>query len=103
MNALFADVAVQAAERSGSTIDEAVVLANLFVIGLACFFGLVIGLLAIRKHRSFWLWGVFGAATFLIAGIALAFVSILCPKCKEPLTNKQWNDRLCPHCGDLRT
>ena len=57
---------------------------------------------ALRKHRNPWLWGLFGMLTFLIAGIALACVSFLCPTCKESLTNKQWKDRNCPNCGDLR-
>ena len=83
-------------------MDDGQILANLFLFGLASFFGLIIGLLALRKHRNPWLWGLFGALTFLIAGIALACVSILCPKCKESLTNKQWKDRKCPNCGDLR-
>mgnify|MGYP001587554053 CR=1 FL=1 len=84
-------------------MNEGQILANLFLLGLASFFGLVIGLLALRKHRNPWLWGIFGAFTFLIAGIALACVNILCPKCKEPLTNKQWTTKTCPNCGDLRT
>ena len=82
-------------------MNEGQVLAQLFLLGLAGFFGLVIGLMALRKNRSFWLWGLFGALTFLIAGIALACVSFLCPKCQQPLTNEQWRDRQCPHCGKL--
>ena len=75
--------------------------AKLALFGLACIFGLVIGIMAIRKNRSFLLWGFFGFFTFLVAGIALAFSSYLCPKCKKSLTNQQWRDRTCPTCGKI--
>lgn len=83
-------------------MNEGLVLVNLAILGAATFFGLVIAVLAKRKNRTAWLWGLCGSITFLFAGIALACVSILCPRCKEPLTNKQWHEKSCPNCGDLR-
>ncbi|RKY25225.1 MAG: hypothetical protein DRP83_06490 [Planctomycetota bacterium] len=57
-------------------------------LGFAAFLGAIIGLMAVMKNRSFWPWALFGTCSFLIAGIAIAFVSALCPKCRKPLTNK---------------
>ncbi len=71
------------------------------LLGLAGFFGIVTGFLALRKNRSCWLWALVGAITFPIGAVALACVSFLCPKCRRPLANKEWKDQRCPNCGDL--
>lgn len=84
-------------------MDQTTVLVNLVILGFVTFFGLVIAWLAKRKNRSPWLWGIVGSITFLFSGIALACVSILCPRCREPLTNKEWNERSCQNCGSLKS
>jgi hypothetical protein len=71
------------------------------VLGLAGFFALVAGSIALRKNRSCWLWALVGATTFFVGGIAVACVRFLCPKCRRPLTNTEWKDQRCPSCGDL--
>jgi MFS family permease len=63
--------------------------------------GLIIGLLAKRKNRNPWAWGLIGGL-FLLAGLLLlAFMPYLCPKCEQPITNEEWKSRNCPRCGDI--
>jgi len=62
-------------------------------------FGLIIGLLAERKNRNFWAWAIIGGAIWVPALIVLSFKSILCPKCKNPITNQEWKERKCPRCN----
>jgi len=83
-------------------MDDDLILANLIILGMATVFGLITGFLARRKHRNKWLWGLCGALTFPVTGVALACVSILCPQCREPLANEQWKDKACPYCGSLQ-
>ena len=71
------------------------------VLGLAGFFAIVTGSIALRKNRSSWLWAILGAATFFIGGIAIVCARVLCPKCRRPLAKNEWRDQRCPNCGDL--
>ncbi len=71
--------------------------------GILAMLGLIMALLARRKHRNPWLWGTSGFFLFPIAIWVLAFMGYLCPMCKQALTKKQWKERICPDCGDLRT
>jgi hypothetical protein len=64
------------------------------------FFVVLTGSLAARKNRSALAWGLFGLIP-LIALLVLAFMPYLCPKCKHSITNKEWKNRTCPHCGDI--
>lgn len=68
-------------------------------------FGTTIGLLAARKNRNGWAWGVIGGFACLVAPslIALMFMPYLCPKCQHKLSNQEWHKRNCPHCGDIRS
>jgi ssDNA-binding Zn-finger/Zn-ribbon topoisomerase 1 len=62
---------------------------------------LIIGLLAARKNRSGWGWGLIGGL-FLIPGLlVLMFMSYLCPKCRQSITNAEWKTRTCPRCGNV--
>ena len=63
--------------------------------------GVIIGLLAARKNRNGWAWGLIGGWFLLFGLLVLAFLPYLCPKCKESLTNKSWKSRTCPRCGDI--
>jgi len=62
-------------------------------------FGTIIGLLAARKNRNGWTWGIIGGIFWLPAIIALCFMHFLCPKCKAPMTNQEWKSKKCPRCG----
>ena len=66
-------------------------------------FALVIGLLAARKNRNPWAWGLLGGLSYMIALAVLAFMPYLCPRCRRPLTNSEWKERRCPACGCLET
>ena len=67
--------------------------------------GLIIGLLAVRKHRNGWGWGIIGGLSCIggyfcvIPFIVLCFVNFLCPECKSPMTNQEWKQKKCPRCG----
>jgi hypothetical protein len=63
--------------------------------------GLIIGLLAARKNRNPWAWGLIGGLSSIVGLIILAFMPYLCPKCEKPITNKEWKNRSCPRCGDI--
>lgn len=65
-------------------------------------FGLVVGLLAWRKNRNPWLWGLGGAISLVIALLILAFLPYRCPKCGRSLTNKQGIAKECPGCGSFK-
>lgn len=61
-------------------------------------FGTIIGLLAARKNRNGWLWGIIGGFFWVPSLIVLCFMNFLCPNCKKPLTNQEWKERKCPRC-----
>jgi len=64
--------------------------------------GTAVGLLAKRKNRNPWLWGIAGILTLPIALLVLAFMPYKCPKCNQSLTNKQGSDKECPQCGSFK-
>jgi len=67
-------------------------------------FAVLVGLLAKRKNRSLILWGLVGGLppyNWIIAFILLAFLPFLCPRCRGRMNKRQWNERICPHCGPL--
>ena len=75
------------------------VLGYLAVVGVvAGFFGLVLGLLAKRKNRNPWAWGVVGALALLPGAIVLMFMPYLCPRCRRSITNKEARAGTCPSC-----
>ena len=78
---------------------DAATLGKLFA---ALIWGLVVGLLAKRKNRSPWGWGVAGALSWIIALLVLAFMPYKCPKCKQSITNDQGRDKNCPTCGSFQ-
>lgn len=63
-------------------------------------FVVLTGWLAARKNRNRWTWGLFGMFP-IFALLILAFMPYLCPKCRQSLSNKEWENRTCPTCGDL--
>ncbi len=62
---------------------------------------LIIGLLAARKNRSGWAWGLIGGLALLPGLLVLMFMPYLCPKCRKSLSNKEWKGRTCPRCGSI--
>ena len=70
----------------------------LVIVGLYGFFGLVLGLLAKRKNRNPWAWGLLGALALLPGAIVLMFMPYLCPCCRRSITNKQARADQCPSC-----
>lgn len=74
---------------------------------VAIIWGAIVSLLAKRKNRNPWAWGLCGAAgalTWLIpllALLVLAFTPYQCPKCKQSLTNKQAKGKICSACGSF--
>lgn len=64
--------------------------------------GLFAGLLAKRKNRNPWGWGIAGALSFLVALLILAFMPYKCPKCDQSLTNDQGKEEDCPSCGSFK-
>lgn len=76
--------------------DDPIVLVYGFSYGLSA---LVLGWLAARKNRDRWAWGLIGGFFCVPCLIALACLPYLCPKCKRPLTNGEWERRECPTCG----
>lgn len=62
---------------------------------------LFLGLMAKRKNRNPWAWGLIGGLFCLPTLIVMAFMSYLCPSCQQPLTNDQWKQRTCPRCGGI--
>jgi hypothetical protein len=71
-----------------------------FLISYA-FAGTLIGLLAARKNRSGWGWGLFGGLFLLPGLLVLMFMSFVCPKCGQSLTNQEWKQRSCRRCGAI--
>lgn len=65
--------------------------------------GLFAGLLAKRKNRNPWGWGIAGALSFLVALLILAFMPYKCPKCGQSLTNDQGKEEDCPSCGPFNS
>lgn len=61
-------------------------------------FGVLTGLLAKRKNRNPWGWGIAGAFSLILALLVLAFLPYKCPKCRASLTNQQGRDKQCPAC-----
>jgi len=71
---------------------------------------LIIGLLAKRKNRScaawalwgglIWIFGpVLGGLPLIIGLVILMFMKYLCPTCKQPISNKDYKEKHCPHCA----
>lgn len=65
------------------------------------FWGVVVGLLARRKNRNPWGWGVAGALSWILALLVLAFMPYVCPKCGRDLSNAEGKADRCPNCGDI--
>lgn len=63
--------------------------------------GVVVGLLAKRKHKNPWLWGVLGAFSWVIALAILALLPHRCPKCDQVLGTEHGKNNFCPGCGPL--
>ena len=72
------------------------------VLFVSAVWAVIVGAFARRKNRNELLWGAIGGIAFVPAMVVLAFMPYLCPKCQGELTNRQWRDRTCPGCGDLR-
>jgi hypothetical protein len=75
----------------------------LTILGVWFVFGLLFGLLAQRKNRNPYAWGILCGFPIMFVGpilgaIALAFVPYLCPKCQKPMATRQWKQGKCPHC-----
>jgi len=68
---------------------------------VALIFGAVVALLAKRKNRNPWFWGVMGFISWIIALLVLAFLPYRCPKCEQDLSNQEGRDKSCPHCGSF--
>ena len=62
----------------------------------------IIGPLAARKNRNGWAWGLIGGLFFLPGLLVLMFMSYLCPQCQQSISNKEWKQRTCPRCGDIK-
>ena len=77
---------------------EAAVLGKL-IAGLI--WGVIVGLLAKRKNRNPWGWGMAGALSWFIALLILAFMPYKCPKCSQSLTNRQGKEKECASCGSF--
>ena len=65
-------------------------------------FAVGLGLGAKQKNRNSWAWGVIGGLIFWPAAILLTLLPYLCPKCKQPMSKKEFNNQICPRCGDLK-
>ena len=62
----------------------------------------IIGLLAARKNRNGWAWGLIGGLFLLPGLIVLMFLPYLCPKCRQSISKTRWKLRTCPRCGRIR-
>ncbi len=69
----------------------------------ALVFGAIVALLAKRKNRNPWFWGLMGFISWVIALLVLAFLPYRCPKCEQDLTNDQGREKSCPYCGSFAT
>lgn len=65
-------------------------------------FAIGMGFDAKRKNRNSWAWGVIGGLFFIPAAVLLTLLPYLCPKCKQPMSKKEFNNQICPRCGDLK-
>jgi hypothetical protein len=77
---------------------ESVLVAKLLA---ALVWGVVVGLLAKRKNRNPWGWGIAGTFSWLIALVILTFLPYKCPKCERSITNDQGKNKICPRCGSF--
>ena len=93
MNLLSRGTATTFTNRLEKNMDVVLMLGGWAIIST------IIGLLAARKNRNGWAWGLIGGFVFLPTLIALAFIQFLCPNCKKPITKQEWNERKCPRCG----
>jgi len=75
------------------------VLGSIIAYGIAV---LVLALMAKRKNRDPWAWGFIGAFFCLPTLVILAFMSYLCPKCKNPISDDEWRQKECPRCSGTR-
>jgi len=64
------------------------------------FWGTILGMFAARKNRNIWAWAIIGAFPWFLgpAIIIMCFLAFLCPKCKSPMTKKEWKGGHC-QCG----
>lgn len=69
------------------------------LIGYYCLAALLLGYFAKRKNRSL-SWAFIGPLFCLPSLIAIAFMSYLCPRCRGPMSNAEWERKRCPRCGD---
>ena len=85
-------------------MTDAIIIAIKLLVSLVFYAiaAVIIGLLAARKNRNAWAWALIGGLFLLPGLLVLMFMSYLCPKCKNPILNKEWRDRRCPWCGDLQ-
>jgi uncharacterized membrane protein YeiB len=77
----------------GSSFDPVMFLISYAITGI------LVGLLANRKNRNPWAWGMFGGLFCVPTLLVMAFMSYLCPRCRSKLTNEQWAHKMCPKCG----
>jgi hypothetical protein len=70
----------------------------MFWIILLLIFGFVTGLTAKRQNRNPYIWGLAGAFFWLPLCIALVVTGALCPQCREPISNEEHRQGICPRC-----
>ncbi|MDM8546658.1 hypothetical protein QUF61_09220 [Candidatus Venteria ishoeyi] len=67
----------------------------------------LLGLLAARKHRNGWEWGivsvipltVFGSDMFVLILLLLLWMRPLCPECGTAVSSEEQNQQRCIQCG----
>jgi hypothetical protein len=67
---------------------------------IACFLGMIVGLIADSKGRNFWQWWAYGTLLFIVAIVHVLFISstkglVRCPKCAELIREEA---TICKHC-----
>lgn len=62
---------------------------------------MILGIMAAQRNRDAAAWGFIGGLFFLPSLIILMLCPYLCPRCRRPLSNKEWRARTCPQCGNL--
>ena len=85
------------ASSSDSTWSNAGPL--LFFLAIFGGSGLIVGLLAARKNRNAWAWGLVGSVLLIPTLLVLMFVPFLCPKCKQSISYMDSSSGKCPKCG----
>ncbi|MES1980775.1 MAG: hypothetical protein V4451_22270 [Pseudomonadota bacterium] len=70
-------------------------------VAVLLIWGTVVGLLAKRKNRNPWGWGLAGAFSWFIALLVLAFLPYRCPVCSGSLSNLEGKIKKCPKCGSF--